>query len=217
MSPTALDPAYTTTSVGSALSAHNTDGASEDRFLKLLVAQMRNQDPLNPMDNAQVTSQMAQIQTVNGIAKLDRTVAALGSQFTALQALQGASLVGRDVSVPGSALSVRDGVAFGGFELASAADAVKLEILGPSGAVIDTLNLGAESSGRHGVEWALPAGVPADAALRFRVSATSGAKALAVTTLTRDRVESVSTTGDRLEVDLERMGTVAWDDIRAFN
>jgi flagellar basal-body rod modification protein FlgD len=169
------------------------------------------------MDNAQVTSQMAQIQTVNGIAKLDRTVAALGSQFTALQALQGASLVGRDVTVPGSALSARDGVAFGGFELASAADAVKVEVLGPSGAVIDTLNLGAEGSGRHGFEWALPAGVPADAALRFRVSATSGARALAVTTLTRDRVESVSTTGDRLEVDLERTGTVAWDDIRAFN
>lgn len=217
MSLTSLDPTYTSTSVGNAVSANNTDGASEDRFLKLLVAQMRNQDPLNPMDNAQVTSQMAQIQTVNGIAKLDRTVAALGSQFTALQALQGASLVGRDVTVPGSVLSVRDRVAVGGFELASPADAVKVEVLGPSGAVIDTVNLGAESSGRHGFEWPLPAGVPADAALRFRVSATSGARALAVTTLMRDRVESVSTTGDRLDVDLERSGTVAWDDIRAFN
>ena len=44
---------------------------AQDRFLKLLVAQMQNQDPLNPMDNAQVTSQMAQINTVSGIEKLN--------------------------------------------------------------------------------------------------------------------------------------------------
>ena len=44
----------------------------QDRFLKLLVTQMKNQDPLNPMDNAQVTSQLAQISTVSGIDKLNR-------------------------------------------------------------------------------------------------------------------------------------------------
>ena len=42
---------------------------TEDRFLKLLVTQMKNQDPLNPLDNAQVTSQMAQLSTVSGIEK----------------------------------------------------------------------------------------------------------------------------------------------------
>ncbi|MEO7151273.1 MAG: flagellar hook capping FlgD N-terminal domain-containing protein, partial [Burkholderiaceae bacterium] len=53
------------------------EAGSADRFLKLLVAQMQNQDPLNPMDNAQVTSQMAQINTVNGIEKLNTTVQGL--------------------------------------------------------------------------------------------------------------------------------------------
>ena len=48
----------------------DTAAGTEDRFLKLLVTQMQNQDPLNPMDNAQVTSQMAQINTVTGIDKL---------------------------------------------------------------------------------------------------------------------------------------------------
>ena len=81
-------------------------GATSDRFLKLLVAQMQNQDPLNPMDNAQVTSQMAQINTVTGIEKLNTTVQGLSSQFMQLQALQGASLVGRDVIVAGNKLSV---------------------------------------------------------------------------------------------------------------
>src|SRR6185295_9765523 len=59
---------------------------TSDRFLKLLVAQMKNQDPLNPMDNAQVTSQMAQINTVTGIDKLNSTVAGLSAQFMQMQA-----------------------------------------------------------------------------------------------------------------------------------
>lgn len=216
MSLAALDPAYTTGSAGSVPSSKN-DAGSEDRFLKLLVAQMQNQDPLNPMDNAQVTSQMAQIQTVNGIAKLDRTVASLGAQFSSLQALQGASLVGRDVTVPGSALAIGGGIGVGGFELAGPADAVKVEILSPAGAVIDTIQLGAEGSGRHGFEWQAPPTIGADAQLRFRVSATSGAAAVPVTELMRDHVEAVSAEGEQLTVELARSGALPWRDIRAFN
>ena len=76
-----------------AASAASDASVTSDRFLKLLVAQMQNQDPLNPMDNAEVTSQMAQINTVTGIDKLNTTVEGLSSQFVQLQAMQGASLV----------------------------------------------------------------------------------------------------------------------------
>src|SRR3954466_13262446 len=91
--------------------------ATSDRFLKLLVAQMQNQDPLSPMDNAQVTSQMAQIHTVSGIEKLKLTVQGLSSQFAQLQAVQGVSLVGHDVVVPGNTLQVVDATAEAGYEL----------------------------------------------------------------------------------------------------
>jgi flagellar basal-body rod modification protein FlgD len=47
---------------------------AQDRFLKLLTTQLKNQDPLNPMDNAQMTSQLAQISTVDGIEKLNATL-----------------------------------------------------------------------------------------------------------------------------------------------
>ncbi|KNZ34382.1 MAG: flagellar hook capping protein FlgD [Methylibium sp. NZG] len=192
------------------------EAGSADRFLKLLVAQMQNQDPLNPMDNAQVTSQMAQINTVNGIEKLNTTVEGLSGQFMQMQALQGASLVGRDVIVPGSRLSIDDGVGQGGFELNSAADNVKVEVLSPAGQVIDTIQLGAQGSGRHGFDW--PAkDVAADAGLSFRVTATSGASVLPTTALMRDRVNAVSTGGDTLTLELERSGQVAYSDIKAFN
>ena len=66
----------------------STADGTEDRFLKLLVAQMRNQDPMNPMENAEVTSQLAQISTVRGIESMNRSMAAFtasAAQNTAQQ------------------------------------------------------------------------------------------------------------------------------------
>src|SRR5574343_5826 len=128
---------------------------TQDRFLKMLVAQMKNQDPMNPMDNAQVTSQMAQIQTVTGISSLNDNIKALGSQFGQMQALQSVSLVGREVLVPGNKLSwnPETAKAQGSFEISSPADAVKLEVLAPSGAVVDTVQLGAQGAGVHDFDW----------------------------------------------------------------
>lgn len=199
----------------SALNA-NSEAASADRFLKLLVAQMQNQDPLNPLDNAQVTTQMAQINTVAGIGKLNETMQGLASQFVQMQALQGAALVGRDVVVPGKSLDMADGMGQGGFELASAADAVKVEVLNAGGHVIDTLQLGAQTAGRHGFEWnASKAGT--DTNLTFRITATSGAATLPAVSLMRDRVTAVSTGGDTLTLELERSGSTPYAQVKAFN
>lgn len=192
------------------------NAGAADRFLKLLVAQMQNQDPLNPMDNAQVTSQMAQIQTVTGIEKLNGTVAGLTSQFVQMQALQGASLVGRDVIVPGNQLDVREGVGQGGFELASAADAVKVEILSPSGQVVQTLQLGARSAGMHSFNW--DAGTATnDSGLRFRVTSTLGGTTTSATALMRDSVDAVTTSGTGFRLELARAGSVGYADVKAFN
>ncbi len=190
--------------------------ASADRFLKLLITQMQNQDPLNPMDNAQVTSQMAQINTVSGIEKLNLSVQGLSDQFLQMQALQGAALVGRDVVVPGNRMSIADDVGQGGFELTSAADNVKVEVLNGAGMVIDSLTLGAQGAGRHSFNW--PAkGVLEGAGTRFRVTATNGATALATTPLMRDTVTAVSASGNTLTLELANNGPVAYADIKAFN
>jgi flagellar basal-body rod modification protein FlgD len=188
--------------------------AAADRFLKLLVAQMQNQDPLAPMDNAQVTSQMAQINTVAGIDKLNGTIGTLASRLLQMQTLQGAALVGRDVLVEGSSLALGDdGKAAAAFELVGAADSVKIEILSPSGRVIDTLDLGAESAGRHRFEW--DAAGKDGSANAFRVVAKSGANAVGVTPLVADRVLAVSTEGDTLRLELARLGSVDYSAVRA--
>lgn len=209
--------AVTSTPAAAATAAADA-ATTSDRFLRLLVAQMQNQDPLSPMDNAQVTSQMAQINTVSGIEKLNATVQGLSTQFMQLQAVQGASLVGRDVVVAGNRLSVDDAthVGQGGFELAGPSDAVKVEILAPSGAVMQTIQLGAQGAGVHRFDW--PAGAAnSGSGLTFRVSASSGGVAMPVTALMRDRVDAVSANGTSFNLELENSGTVPYGSVRAFN
>lgn len=191
------------------------EAASADRFLKLLVAQMQNQDPLNPMDNAQVTSQMAQINTVSGIEKLNTTVQSLSGQFTQMQALQGANLVGKGVVVAGNQLAMSERSGFGGFELPAPADHVTVDILSPSGQVLDTLKLGAQSAGLNGFEWTAGEGVDTTG-LTFRVSATTGGVKSTPTALMRVPVVAVSTGSGGLQLELADGRSVGYADVKAF-
>jgi flagellar basal-body rod modification protein FlgD len=192
------------------------EAGAADRFLKLLVTQMQNQDPLNPMDNAQITSQMAQINTVSGIENLNTSVQGLSTQFRQMQALQGASLVGRDITLKGNQLSVLGGVGVGGFDLSGAADSVKVEILNPAGRVVDTLDLGAQSGGLQGFSYAAPT-LADNTPYTFRVLATSGTVAVNHTALMREHVLAVSTVGDKLTLETTRNGAVPYGDVVAVN
>jgi flagellar basal-body rod modification protein FlgD len=143
-------------------------------------------------------------------------VQGLNTQFLQLQALSGASLIGHDITLKGNRLEVQSGSAVGGFELASAADSVKVEVLNPSGRVVDTLNLGAETAGRHGFEWAAAHAADGDA-YTFRITARSGAASVATTSLMRDRVDAVSTSASGLVLQTRNSGDVAYADVQAFN
>ena len=197
------------------------EAGSQDRFLKLLVTQLKNQDPLSPMDNAQLTSQIAQINTVSGLATVNTSVQQLSSQFLQMQTLQGASLVGKDVVVAGNKLDISSDASAkpqgqGGFDLASSADAVRVDVLSPAGHVLDSFNMGAQGVGSHSFSW--PAGSYDNASqLTFRVSASSAGVALESTALMRDRVTAVSTSGDKLMLELRSAGRVPYSTVKAFN
>ncbi|MHB8947664.1 MAG: flagellar hook assembly protein FlgD [Rhodoferax sp.] len=189
--------------------------ASQDRFLKLLVAQLNNQDPMNPMDNAQMTSQMAQINTVTGIQQVNETLKSMAQQFTSLQVLQGASMVGHGVLVESNTLTRSGGVASGAVDLAGNAEAVKVEILSPGGQLLDTLNLGALDAGRHSFDWDASSyqgtGEPS-----FRVTATLGGQPIANTALARDTVTSVGSDNGALSLQLQGRGAVAYSSVKAI-
>ena len=203
-----LNKGSSATSTASANAA--TAKEASERFLKLLVTQLQNQDPLNPVDNAQMTSQMAQISTVSGIEKLNGTVEGLTHQFVQMQAMQGASLVGKDVILKGDKLSVSGGVAGGVFQVDAAATSVKAEILSPGGQVVDSLNLGAQTAGRHEFVWPGGSAVSEAAGYRFRITAASGSTPVGSTTLMRDKVDAVNTGGASLSLELVRSGSVPY-------
>ena len=189
--------------------------AVQDRFLKLLVAQLNNQDPMNPLDNAQMTSQIAQLNTVTGIENLNATVTGMLSQLASMQTLQGASMVGHDVLVSGSGATVADGAARGSFDMASSADSVKVEVRSAAGVLLGTVDMGALPAGRHSFEW--NASAYADGtALQFKPVATANGAAVTTTALQRATVASVSSENNALMLTLGNGSTIAYSSVKAL-
>lgn len=187
-------------------------GATQDRFLKLLVAQMRNQDPLNPLDNAQVTSQLAQLSTVSGINKLGELVQSLSTSFSQTQSLQATSMIGRGILTEGSSVVLSQGAALGGFELPSAADQVVLEIKDSGGNVVHATNLGAQNAGISVFQWdgvRDDGTVAPDGIYRFEVKALQNGKDVEATRLTHGTVASVSLGGTDVQLNLLNLGAVS--------
>ena len=163
----------------------------QDRFLTLLIAQLQNQDPLSPMDNAQITQQMAQISTVQGISGLNDTM----NKLLAVQGTQAAQFIGRGVTLDGSDLQLSAGVANGSALLDGNANEVTLEIFGAGGLPVRTINLGAQPAGMLQFQWDgnNDAGAPMpDGNYAYRVSAKAGTFDIGVETFTAARVLSVS-------------------------
>lgn len=198
--------------------AKNAAKELNDRFLKLLVAQMNNQDPLNPLDNAQVTSQMAQINTVTGINNLGETVAQMVAQFAQLQSLQAAQLTGRSVMVAGNGLALgADGEARAGFELPAPADDVKVEVRDANGVLVREIALGAAKEGVQRFDWdgTTDSGARAAAgSYTFAVKATASGREVDATALTVRQVEGVLQGAGTVSLILSGLGPVAFGDIK---
>ncbi len=200
-------------SLGGATSAED----QSNRFLKLLVAQMSNQDPLNPMDSAQVTSQMAQISTVQGVQTLNKTVSGLDTQFTQLQTMQGAALVGHDVATDGNTLRVDPDThkGDGGFELDSPATSVSVDVLNAAGTTVGSVKLGPQGAGSHGFDFDVPPGAQGQA-LTFRVNALNNDAPLDAKSFAFNGISAVSSANGKLAVELDDGRRVDYADVRAF-
>ena len=188
---------------------------SEDRFLKLLVAQLANQDPMNPLDNAQMTSQMAQISTVSSVEKVNQSLSGLAGQLASMQALQASSLVGRDVMVEGNRLAIHDGKAAGAVDLDLPADKVVVDILSAGGQVLESFDLGARGAGRQPFTWDAQRHTDAEG-LSYRVTATKGNAVVTQRTMVQDQVVSVGSDNGAMLVQLRSLGNVGYDSVKTI-
>lgn len=185
-------------------------GDIQDRFLTLLVTQLKNQDPMNPMENAELTTQLAQMSTVEGINKLNAGFETLLNGYQSSQTLQAAALIDRTVLVEGDLLALGENGAAGRIVLGEAADAVRVTVTDANGVVVKVLDLGAHPAGDLDFAW--DGTDSAGAALatgeyRYRVEAKAGDAGVETTSHALGRVGSVAVAGGSVSVDVLGIGT----------
>ncbi|CAN7311374.1 flagellar hook assembly protein FlgD [Variovorax sp. LjRoot290] len=216
-----------TNTTSSAQSNNSVSGAdSEQRFLKLLVTQLNNQDPLNPMQNAELTSQLAQMSTVSGIEKLNGTLSGLVNQTGANQVLQAASLIGYNVLSPGNEIATKapeagkdPAVVPFAVQLPGSAGDVEVKIRDAAGNTVRTLNLGSLPEGVNAVTWdgkaddgtVAPAG-----SYTFTVAADNNGTTVEATALTFSQVAAVKQGTSGVTLELASGRSIGLSDVRMF-
>ncbi len=207
--------ASSTSAQASSVSGNGTTAAElNDRFLTLLTTQMKNQDPLNPMDNAQVTSQMAQVSTLSGIEKLNSTLSA----YTEAQSFQAAGMIGHTVVAPGNSIALSGGAAAAGVEVPSAVDSLKVTIYNGKDVAVRTLDLGKQSeAGMVPFSWDGKddsGNTVADGAYTFSSAAKADGKVVQGTNLSLGMVSSVMLSGGVSTLKVTGLGDVAMSAVR---
>jgi flagellar basal-body rod modification protein FlgD len=190
---------------------------AQDRFMKLLVEQMKNQDPLNPMDNAQVTSQMAQLSTVTGIDKLNSTLESLIASVQGGQSYQAANMIGHNVLVPGNDVSTSGTGGYFGINVPTGADKLSVVIKSATGSTIRTVDLGKQDPGIIPMQWdgiADDGSVAPTGSYKFEVAATVAGKSIAVDSLNYAKVMSISNAASGLKLNLSNLTAVNTSDVK---
>jgi flagellar basal-body rod modification protein FlgD len=196
---------------GSSSSASPTTSEEiQNRFLTLLVAQLENQDPLNPLENTELTNQLAQMSTVQGIEQLNKTLSSLVTSLADTQAVQASALIGKTVLVPGSNLSLANGEAFGGVYLAGSADTVNVNIYDASGKLVQTQAVGPAEAGNLLFSWdgSTHSGTAAEeGAYTFQVTASSNGETVSSEAMQLGAVSALTRTANgNFVLDLGSLG-----------
>jgi flagellar basal-body rod modification protein FlgD len=186
--------------------------------MTLLVTQMQNQDPLNPMDSSQMTTQLAQISTVSGISNVNSTLQALSDSYQSSQSIEATGLIGKGVLVPGTSLQLANGSAPFGMNLSAAASDVKVAVVDSSGRTVRTMDLGAQDAGSQAFQWdgTTDSGAASAAGgYTFSITAVNNGTSVSADTLSYGLVDSVtrSATG-AVKLNVQNVGAVDLDQIQ---
>ena len=126
----------------------------QEEFMRLLVAQLNNQDPTKPMDNFEFLSQIAQFSTVDGIQNMETSLSNMGESMMSTRAIQASSLVGRDViSASNQAAFIPGEEIEGVVAMPVSASAVQIQVSDSSGQLVKVLDIGNVGAGIHKFSW----------------------------------------------------------------
>ena len=213
-----------TSDTGTGLTS-NSAADTQQRFLTLLTTQLQNQDPTNPMDNSDLTTQIAQLSTVTGIEQLNSSLNTLMTNLQASQAVGATNLIGHNVLAAGSNISLTSSTTTAadgttttthngifGATLASDAADVKVKIMDSSGNVVDSIDLGKQSAGTVPIIWdgTKTDGTTApDGNYTFSIAATDGTGAAVTSTnLAFGNVASVTNGATGATLNVSNIGSI---------
>jgi len=178
---------------------------NQDDFMKLMMAQMKNQDPTKPVDNNEFVAQMAQFSAAQGIKEMNDSFHTLATSLQSSQALQASSMVGRQVMIPGNISEMTStGELRGAVEIPTETEQVIVKIMDNKGQLVKTIELGKHGEGLAAFNWDgviskgdvnVPGSVEQKAKsgkYTLQAEMLVDGKAQAATTYVTDKVNSVS-------------------------
>ena len=202
----------TTTSAATTTTTSNSSSLNQNDFLKLMTAQMQNQDPFNPVDNTQMVAQMAQFSSLAGISEMNTTMKAISDKLGATSASDAMGYVGKTVLTAGdTAYGRTSGGLAGGIELGAAASNVNVTITDANGGVLKTMSLGSADKGTVNYDWDGKTATGEDAGtgpFKVIVNAQNNGTTVASQNLVWAPVQSVSTTTGAAILTLPGLGEV---------
>lgn len=199
--------------------AKKKDTLDQGDFLRLLTTQLKNQDPLKPIDNEAFVAQMAQFSSVAGISEMNETLKSMSTLMEGGRIGTATGFVGKYVLVPGKvAAPDANGAIYGALDLPSNATNLLVAIKNSAGAVVRTLDLGSADAGATEFGWdgkdATGQAVPGP----FTIEATGliGGRQEKLATAVYGRVRTVNlpTNGSAMTLEVDGVGDVAFDAVR---
>ncbi|NNL85021.1 MAG: hypothetical protein HKP27_05180 [Myxococcales bacterium] len=184
-------------------------------FLRMLIAQLENQDPLEPQDGTEFTAQLAQFSSLEQLVAVRESVDRLSSTGGNNRTLEAASLIDREVLAVSPSIDVQAGELPGiAIDLAGAAERVTVELRTAGGGVVGRTTLGPVGPGLNDITWPADSAVPPGTYF-IEVDARSGQEVVSSTSLVRGRVTAVSSDGGDVTVRLGSVG-VSLSEIRSI-
>lgn len=197
------------------------DALGMDTFLELMVTQLKNQDPFEPMENGDFLGQIAQFGAVSGLDQLNESFSALSASLTGNQALQAGDLVGREVLAPSNTGELKLGEAVRGMvELDSSTQRLTMNVIDSVGQTVRTIELGPHAAGPVEFSWD---GIASDGQFappglyQIQVQAAYYDGTEDLQTNLYSTVQSVSIGGAGLTLNLGDQGSVSLDDVKQIH
>ncbi|NOQ78669.1 MAG: hypothetical protein GQ546_04645 [Gammaproteobacteria bacterium] len=196
------------------------EASKEDQFMQLLIAQLKNQDPLEPQENGEFLSQLAQFETAAGAEELQKSFDNFSANMMSASALQASSLVGRSVLAPGGIAQLEAGQnVTGQVDLSSSTTNLTLEITDAAGQLVKTIPMGTQAAGEVNFSWDgtdqngnyLPPG-----GYRVQAIADVGSEQIAQEVLVSAKVDSVTIGqgGQGMQLNLAGLGSIDFSAVR---